>query len=100
MSAEAFSFRTPLNLAAIRALLVAEGSVVWRGGDNDFWGAYLVARLREGTRLRLFVDGDRFVVDITAATDEEHLSLAREFVHDKLLPCLGAHDVQPHDGWE
>ena len=100
MSTEAFAFRSPLDLAAIRARVAAEGSAVWRGGDNDYWGAYLVARLREGTRLRLFVDGDRFVVEISAATDAEHLSLARELVHDKLLPCLGAHEVQPHDGWE
>lgn len=100
MTYDAFSFETQHDLVAVRSLIGEEGSSAWRGGDSEVWGAYLVTRLPvDGTRLRIFLDDGRFVIDLAAA-DEPALERARELVRLRILPCLQARDVRPHPGWE
>lgn len=96
----AFSFRSAFDLDAMRALLVAEGSLPWRGGDNDLWGQYLATGFLDDVRVRVFVDGERYVVDMSSALGGEAGEAGRAFVIEKLLPLVGAEDIQPHSGWE
>jgi hypothetical protein len=100
VSTEAFSFHSEHTLEALRSLLDTDAALSWRGGDNDLWGPYLVARLPSGTRYRLFVDKGRFVLDISRVKDDDELVAAREFAQTRLLPLLRATDIAPHSGWE
>jgi hypothetical protein len=60
-----------------------------------------VARLTDdGPRLRIFVDKDRFVVDITRAASEADFETAMALVRDKLLPLVAAREIESHSGWE
>jgi hypothetical protein len=102
VSVEALAFRSPHTLREIRELLRSEGSFKWKGGDNDEWGEYLVTEPAGiHARLRVFVDGDRFVIDISrvprapAALDQ-----ALGTVRDRILPLLDAYEIVSHPGWE
>ena len=75
---------------------------MWKGGDNDEWGEYLVTQPSEThARLRIFMDGDRFVIDISRVPRAPGaLEQALGTVRDRILPLLDAYDVGPHRGWE
>jgi hypothetical protein len=88
----------------MRSRLNAEGSAAWRGGDNDHWGEYLVTNIADGgTKLRLFMDADRYVLDIAYFRPRPgplSLEEVEDFVRNKLLVLLEAREVEPHSGWE
>jgi len=85
----------------MRDLLTKEGSTSWRGGDNDFWGEYLVTRLPDdGAKVRIFVEKARFVIDVSAVREPVEFARAMDFVQRKVLPLLGAYEMTTHPGWE
>jgi hypothetical protein len=100
----AYSFESDLDLAGLRAALAARGDLEWHGGDNDSWGDYLVARLRDrSSKLRLFADGDRYVLDISHVPELAGTMPRGEIVdlvEREILPAIHARDVRPHSGWE
>ena len=82
----------------------ARGDLTWRGGDSDHRGEYWAAFLRDDiSRLRVFVDRGRFVIDMWHNQQiPESIPFAEilDLVEHHLLPALGARDIRPHPGWE
>jgi hypothetical protein len=102
--AGAFSFRNDQTLDEIWRRLRAESALEWQGRDSDLMGEYIIARLGDGsTKLRLFKDGDRYVLAIGYLPPPEGptpLQQILDRVEREVLPLLGARDIQPHSGWE
>jgi hypothetical protein len=99
----AFAFDGDSSLDEMWRALNANGNLHWRGGDNDFWGEYIHARLSDGhTKLRIFFDDGRRVLDV-AHIPEIPGTMPREqalaVVEREVLPLVGARNVQPHSGW-
>ena len=93
------TFRCDRTLDELWAVLNAATPPTWRGGDNGHWGEYLVTSAAPA-RLRIFRDGDRYVIDIsrlepTPGALEDAIAMARS-----TMALLGAVQIEPHSGWE
>jgi hypothetical protein len=100
MSTEAFAFTSDRTLDEMYDLLNSAAPPSWRGGDNEHWGEYLVTST-ELARLRIFRDGPRYVVDISRVEEAPGaLHQAVAMVQARVLPLVGAANVEPHTGWE
>lgn len=100
----AYSFESDRDLDGLQAALGAREEISWRGGDSEDWGEYWVGRLRDGSsKIRIFVDRGRFVLDISHVPElagTMPFDEIRELVEHDLLPAIGARDIRPHPGWE
>jgi hypothetical protein len=101
---DAYSFQSDLSLNQMHSILHVRSGLDWKGGDNDFWGEYLICRPNNShSKLRLFIDDGRFVIDMSTLPGEKDMlsyEELQEIVEEKVLPLLKARDVQPHPGWE
>jgi hypothetical protein len=99
----AFAFDGDSSLDEMWRALRAAGKLLWRGGDNDFWGEYIHAWLADGhTKLRIFFDEGQRVLDVSHIPEiagslplEEVLAT----VERDILPVVGARNVRAHSGW-
>jgi len=91
MSTRAYAFRSHFNLDEQHAILQERSGLTWRGGDSDYWGDYIVTRLPdEQTRIRVFIDGGRYVIDIS------HLaSLPGAMPLDEAIRVVETHTAAP-----
>jgi hypothetical protein len=100
--AKAYSFVSAQSLDEMASVLRAAGPLEWKGGDNDHWGDYYVARLRDNSsRLRIFVDDGRYVVDISRQKSPEIVAFSEvmNLLETAIFPAVAATDVRPHSGW-
>ena len=97
----AYAFRSDLSLDGMQARVSSTKGMTWEGGDNDVWGDYLWALFDDRTgMIRIFVDGSRYVVDVSRAIGTPDWQAAHDYVESTLLPLVGARDIEPHPGWE
>jgi hypothetical protein len=104
LSEGACGFRSDLTLDDMQKRLNVKGNVAWRGGDNDHWGEYISAWLNDNlTRIRIFRDRDRYVLDISSV-DPAPGSLPYDDVvawaEREVLPTVEARDLAVNRGWE
>jgi hypothetical protein len=104
-AAEAYSFQSNYTLEQMRLVLNSQSGLAWKGGDNDFWGEYLIARPADSdSKLRIFIDENgSFVIDLSTYPGEEGMLTYAELqgiVEQKVLPILNARNIEPHTGWE
>jgi hypothetical protein len=101
---KAYAFHSDLSLDEMFEILKSKSSLTWKGGDNDVWGEYLRTHLRDDlTKLRIFVDGSQYVVDIyhiPKAPESIPREEAVDTIENIIFPLVGARDVEPHPGWE
>ncbi len=103
----AYAFRTDLTLPQIYARLQQVGPWEWYERDNDRWDNYLSASPTEepvDVGVKIFVeDRGLYVADILFRYREEDAEARAEYdavrktLLERLLPALGARDVQPAD---
>lgn len=100
----AFSFLCPLDLEAILRVFETIGTWKWTRHDSDTYGDYLIGwppSSDETHRVRLFCKTTHYVIDfdydwaaLNKGKTADHIVL---FVRDRLLPAIGAGDVQETD---
>lgn len=98
---EAYSFNSPLGIAAMRSAFDRAGPWTWRLNDSDTYGEYLSARPSDSdSRLRIFRlerDG-HYLLDILHARQKGAPFLTREevdrMIREELLPAVRATDIQ------
>jgi hypothetical protein len=86
----AYRFRSALSF---EEMLEALGD--FRPRESALYGVYLAARRDPGARLRLFADGDRFLLDVRV--EEGDAESVEASVLDDLLPAVGARDIRAAD---
>ena len=99
---KAYSFRSPQSLQEMRSLLlIVDPNARWRGGDNDFWGSYVTNTPEGEAKIRIFSDGEKYVIDVSSfRSDPAIFERALAAVHGTILPLIRAEEIEPHAGWE
>jgi hypothetical protein len=99
----AYSFESSLDLKAMLATLNRGGALTWEARDSDRYGDYLSTRLDEGTRFRIFLEKQRYVLDvgyISTRPGAKSREALEAIVQRDVLSVVGARSVTPREAWD
>lgn len=92
----AYSFKCDRPLPELRGVLEETLPWIWRIRESAVRGAYLIAK-PACARLRIFGEGDRYVLEVTYRSDTRDAEGGWESLHEtlvrRLLPGMGAREV-------
>lgn len=101
----AYAFKSDLSLKDMFAKLAEGTTWEWLERENDYFGEYLSATSDEADRiLRIFQEKDHYAIDLWiesgAPEAKANWQALDKRVVDKLLPMLGAREIEPtEDYW-
>lgn len=100
---EAYRFQCPLSFKELELKLDGLGKWRWIERDSDTYGEYLMALTGDPGKLRIFQDGDRFVLDVrydATGDDPEAAWIGyRQHLLDTVLPAVGATEIEQTDDY-
>jgi hypothetical protein len=97
-SSLAWSIESPLGLGSMKVALDAAFEEPWGWGESRYNGDYLANRLTPEAACRIYVDDNRFSVELhfasTSADADAQLAVAKERLEKEVLPAVQARDVR------
>lgn len=103
----AYRFKSELSLEQIFTQFKDLGPWRWIERDNDNWGEYISARTLQDPHYgmaKLIVETDHYVINVLLRSDEpdadHQFDSVRRVLFDRLLPAIGAHELEETDDYE